>query len=115
MKKAISLLLAFLVTLMLTACSKYMAPEDVVAQYPWLIGNWGDVLDFEDKISVVMNADGTCSVEGTPGVWNVPKDWEIDYKVAVEIKLENDNSYSGEFINDKDSRQYYSYKILCIL
>lgn len=106
MKKLVCTLLILYLTFTLAACSKHMPPEDVVAQYPWLIGNWGDVLDFEDKISVVMNADGTCSVEGASGVWTVPKDWEIDYKVAVEIKLENETSYSGEFINDKDMLEF---------
>lgn len=106
MKKLFHAILALLLILMLTGCSKHMAPEDVVAQYPWLVGNWGEIGDFEDNVSVVMNSDGTCSVEGTPGVWNVPKDWEIDYKVAVEIQLENDISYSGEFINDKDMLEF---------
>ena len=102
MKKMLHTVLLLILVLMLTGCSKHMPPQEVVAQYPWLVGSWGNALDFENKVSIVMNADGTCTVEGVPGVWSVPKDWEIEYKVAVEIRLEDGNVYSGEFINDKD-------------
>lgn len=103
MKKIFCILTVLLLMLSLSACSKDMLTAEVIAQYPWLVGNWGqDDGYFTQDVTVVMNGDGTCTVAGIPGTWTVSKDWEIVYKVPVEITLENDELYTGEFVNDKD-------------
>ena len=69
MKKAIVLLFALVLCLVLCACG-HMDGAEAAALYPDIIGGWGTDI-FGDEFVLRLEKDGTCTILDYPGTCQV--------------------------------------------
>lgn len=98
MKKVISLLLAILLCVSLTACRNTMSAEEAIKIYPNIIGTWASGYLNEESV-LIINEDGSCVLMNENGTWHLDTGASSDESLTLKIQTESKGKYSAFFAN----------------
>lgn len=91
MKKVISLLLALVMCLSLSACGG-MPGEKAAGMYPDIIGQWGTD-PFGEEFVLTLSKNGSCSILDTPGTWTLDEKRSNEAQVVLNIQTDSMKYY----------------------